>query len=425
MNISIPYREKKTSLSIPDQHSVTILESGKAEEAEMLSLFRKSMADVHGSVSLKDFLTGDERVLCVVNDATRPTPTSDILGFLADYLLNLPVNYIVATGTHRPPSEDEMAQIFGTHLEALRDKVMIHHCRDYERLFHAGRTSYGTDVYFNVALREFEKVLIITSVEPHYFAGYTGGRKSLNPGLAGEKTVIQNHRLALSARSETCALDQNPVHLDFMESVNYLHNRFFAVQTVLDRDHSICCMEAGDLFTSFDAAVRKADEIFCVDIEEKYDIVITVATFPLDIDLYQSQKSIENGRLALKEGGILIFVSSCRKGKGPCQYMDMMAEAGSVDATIRMLSEGYRFGYHKAGKLAEMMKWSEIWGVTDLEDELLSSIFIRPFNSIQSALDCAIGKKGRSATVCVLMDGSHVVPRLKGRQNKCPLPQDQ
>ncbi|MHC9544250.1 MAG: nickel-dependent lactate racemase [Vulcanimicrobiota bacterium] len=418
MNISIPYREKIISLNIPEQCSVTILEPRKAEQREILPVLQKSLADVHGLSSLEDFLNGDGNILCVVNDGTRPTPTSEILECLLEYLLSLPVTFIVATGTHRPPSEDEMAQIFGTHLETLRDKIIIHRCCDDERLFYAGRTSFGTDVYFNRALREFSKVLIITSVEPHYFAGYTGGRKSLNPGLAGEKTVIQNHRLALSPQAEACALDKNPVHLDFVESLSFLSNRIFAVQAVLDRDHSIYCIEAGDLFLSFDAAVRKADEIFCVDIEEKYDIVITVATFPLDIDLYQSQKSIENGRLALKEGGILIFVSSCRKGTGPCEYMDAMTSAGSVDDTIRMVSEGYRFGYHKAGKLAEMMKWSEIWAVTDLEDEVLSSIFIRPFNSLHHALHCALDKKGLSAAVCVLMDGSHVVPTLKGKQKR-------
>jgi len=413
VKIPIPYREKTITLTIPGHHSVTVLEPRRVKRGETQPMLQQSLKSAHGSRSFRDFLDTDEKILCVVNDATRPTPTAEILSYLEDYLPGLLVAFIVATGTHRPPSEDEMVQIFGPGLDALRERILIHRCRDEASLFFAGRTSFGNEIYFNRALREFSKVLIITSVEPHYFAGYTGGRKSLNPGLAGEMTVVFNHGLALSPQAEACALDDNPVHMDIMESMSFLHNDIFAIETVLDRDHSIYSIEAGDLFLSFDAAVAKADEVFCIDIGERYDIVITVTTFPLDIDLYQSQKSIENGRLALKEGGILIFVSACRKGTGPRDYMDIMTSAGNVDDTLKIVSEGYRFGYHKAGKLAQMMKWAEIWGVTDLDGEILSSIFIRPFSSVQEAVSCALQKKGRSATVCVLLDGSHLVPRLK------------
>lgn len=415
MKITIPYGDKDSTIDIPDHHRVVVLEPERLKRGEARQIIRQSLTEPHGQVSLDEFLGGGGRVLCVVNDATRPTPTAEILRCIDGHLAGRPVDFIVATGTHGPPTIEEMNRIFGDGLDAVRDRVSVHNCLDDERLYFAGRTSFGTDLHFNRVLSEYEKVLIITSVEPHYFAGYTGGRKSLNPGLAGRKTVVHNHCLALSNGAESCALDGNPVHLDMIESLGYLHNEIFAIQAVLDRDRAIYSVDAGALALSFEAAVARSDEVFRVETEGKFDIVISVATFPMDRDLYQAQKTIENGKLALKDGGILIFVSSCSNGAGPSGYMELMASAGSVEAILEKAAEGRIFGCHKAWKLAELMKRAEIWGVTGLPGELLSTIFIRPFSSVEDAVPAALQKKGREATVCVLMDGSHTVPMLGSR----------
>lgn len=413
MKITIPYGDKDATIDIPDHHRVVVLEPKRLKRGEARQIIRQSLTEQHGPVSLDEFLEGGGGVLCVVNDATRPTPTAEILRCIDGYLSGRPVDFIVATGTHGPPSRAEMSRIFGAGLDAVRDRISVHNCLDEVRLYFAGRTSFGTDLYFNRVLSEYGKVLIITSVEPHYFAGYTGGRKSLNPGLAGRKTVVHNHCLALSSGAESCALAGNPVHLDMIESLGYLSNEIFAIQAVLDRDHDIYSVDAGALAPSFEAAVRRSDEVFCVETDGKFDIVISVASFPMDRDLYQAQKTIENGKLALKDGGILIFVSSCGRGTGPSGYMELMISAGSVEATLEKAGEGLEFGCHKAWKLAELMKRAEIWGVTGLRGELLSSIFVRPFSSVEEAVSAALHKRGREATVCLLMDGSHTVPRLE------------
>ena len=151
-----------------------------------------------------------------------------------------------------------------------------------------------------------------------------------------------------------------------------------------------------DLVPEFALALRegnidKAHEVFCVKIPAKADIVVTVAPYPMDVDLYQSQKAIDNGKLALKEGGILIMAASCRTGIGPKDFFDLMASCGSLKETMEKIDKGYRLGYHKAAKLAEIGLWAEIWGVTDLPDEDMEKVFIKSDEVVIQLTEYEIG----------------------------------
>jgi lactate racemase len=181
---------------------------------------------------------------------------------------------------------------------------------------------------------------------------------------------------------------------------------------VLDKDHHIYAATSGHINDSFHAAVKKAKEVFVVRIKSKADIVVTVARYPMDIDLYQSQKALDHAKLALKEGGILILVSKCRAGTGDDKFIQLLSSCHSPDEVFNRIKEGYVLGYHKAGKLAEINLWAEIHGVTDLPDEILKSINIKPFHSVQIALDEALKKKGKDARVLFMLDGSLTVPVL-------------
>ncbi|MEJ2067607.1 MAG: lactate racemase domain-containing protein, partial [Deltaproteobacteria bacterium] len=145
------------------------------------------------------------------------------------------------------------------------------------------------------------KIVAISSVEPHYYAGYTGGRKSFFPGAASYQTMEHNHRLALEEGVAPMALTGNPVHEDMVEAMGTLEGKeIYSLQVVLDRFHRICAAFAGSLEGSFAAAVQKAREVFAVEISARADIVVTIAPAPMDIDLYQAHKAIEHGKPALK-----------------------------------------------------------------------------------------------------------------------------
>ena len=132
----------------------------------------------------------------------------------------------------------------------------------------------------------------------------------------------------------------------------------------------------------------------------------------MDVDLYQSQRALDNGKLALTRGGILILVSKCRTGIGERSFFELLSSSENPGDALERIDKGYKLGYHKAAKMAEISTWADVWGVTDLKDEDLKSIFITPFDSVSSAINEAIKRKGEDAKILFLMEGSITIPMI-------------
>jgi nickel-dependent lactate racemase len=259
-----------------------------------------------------------------------------------------------------------------------------------------------------------DRLVIITSVEPHYFAGYTGGRKSFLPGVASYKTIEQNHKLAMNMEAQSLVLKNNPVHEDMMDALNVVKGKaIFSIQMVLDRHQNIYKVAAGELNKAFDMAVEWANEVFSVPVPEKADLVISVAPYPMDVDLYQSQKALDNGKWALKEGGKILMVSKCREGIGHATFLQQLSTSKDPRIVLENLRKEYKLGYHKAAKMAEIMVWADVWAVTDLDKGLISSANMRPFDTVADAVKEALRLKP-DARVLILMDGSVTIPKVVG-----------
>jgi nickel-dependent lactate racemase len=363
-----------------------------------------------GPVGLTEFLSGGGRLVVLVNDHTRMTPTAKVLAHLGETLSDADPVFVVATGIHRASTEDELHRILGAWYDRYGPRTFIHDARDAAQMVHVGTTSRGTRVGLNRRVVEADRVLVIGSVEPHYFAGFTGGRKSIVPGVAAHETVEQNHALAMSAGSRPLALDGNPVHEDMAEAAALLTRpSIFAIMTVLDHENRIHFATAGDLERSFRDAARVAEELNSVAVPGMADIVVAVASPPLDMDLYQSQKAIEHGKLALADGGVLILVSECREGIGPPAFVEIMHAIRGGGAPGRAAGGGHLLGRHKAAGLVELMSRAELWAVTGLPRETLVGIGARPFGSLQAALDAALERKA-DARALFLMAASTTVP---------------
>jgi nickel-dependent lactate racemase len=277
-----------------------------------------------------------------------------------------------------------------------------------------GKSKNGTEMYVNKLGVEAHKIVIISSVEPHYFAGYTGGRKSFLPGIASYKTIEQNHKYAMRAEAEPLVLAGNPVNDDMEDAILTITDKeIFSIMTVLDRHQNIYAASAGHVKDSFHAAINMANEVFAVPISERADIVVSVAPYPMDIDLYQSQKAIENGKVAMKEGGIMILVSKCRDGIGDETFFNLLASSSDPAEVLETIDKGYKLGYHKAARIVEAAKKGELCAVTDLNPGDIKNAFMKPFASVQEAVDSAIAQKGEDSKVLFLMDGSITVPIVK------------
>jgi nickel-dependent lactate racemase len=277
-----------------------------------------------------------------------------------------------------------------------------------------GSTRNGTPILLNKRIFETDRIIATGSVEPHYFAGFTGGRKAFLPGIAAYRTIQANHKQALSPAARSLALEGNPVHEDMMDALPLITVPVFSFMTVLDKEQGVAAATAGDLMASFYRAVEIARRIFCVPVPARADIVVSAAKFPMDIDLYQSQKAIDNGAAALKDGGTLILVSSCRDGIGDETYAGLLAQASSPADALERIRAGYKLGYHKAAKIAELANRAVIEAVTELPTERLGSLFIQSAASPQEALDGAMERlRARGVAlpkILILPDGCVTVP---------------
>jgi nickel-dependent lactate racemase len=413
MEIKVPYGQKEgLVVTVDDDRVAGIIHSHPTASVDSRTIIEKALQEPIGAPAVDRFLQGARDILVLVNDATRPTPTAQVLETLVPRLKDLSFHFLVAAGSHREPTTDEYRYIFGRFYEEFKDRIAVHNARRRENMVVVGTTSRGTHMAVNRQALEADKMIIIGSVEPHYFAGFTGGRKSFLPGIAAFETIEHNHAFALQPQAHTLALAGNPVHEDMLEAAALLLKQkdAFAIMTIVNSQGDIQACTAGDLLACFLPATEKAKEVFVVPIPEKAEVVVTVAPYPSDINLFQSQKALENGKLALKDKGILILVSACRAGLGDETFAQLLGASDSPRDALQQIKKGYKLGYHKAAKIAEISLWAQIWAVTGLPDDQLKCLFIQPFADLQTALDRALKAQGSRAKILFLMEGSLTVP---------------
>ena len=427
MQVEVPWGTGRVAVGIDERRVAGVLGANVERAEDPEGVLRRAL-EAPGA-GFKVFLTqAASPLLVVVNDATRPTPSAEVLGVIRDDLeewletrervgaAGRELSFAVATGPHRAALPQELEHIFGKEfLEGHAGRVSSHDARDKARLVHLGRTSRGTEIQVNRLLAEARSVLVINSVEPHYFAGYTGGRKSLFPGLAGYDTVWANHALSMKRGSESLVLQGNPVHEDLEEAlaVGIDGKQVFSIQLVLDKDHRVGFAAAGSLEQTFRRAVDVAERQFVLDIERRYEVVVAAAPRPMDCNFYQTNKAIQSGALAVKDGGVLIVVSECPFGLGENQTLyDMLAAAGSPAQALECADqEEYRLGVQQATRIAGILQRADIWAVTSLPEEQVRSMFMKPFDGVQEAVDAALACQGPGAEVLFLTEASITVPR--------------
>jgi nickel-dependent lactate racemase len=313
-------------------------------------------------------------------------------------------------GTHRELTDEEYAKIFGKYRSILQ--IVLHDAKNSEMIF-LGTTSRGTEVSVNKLAQDADKIIVIGSAEPHYFAGYSGGRKAILPGIAAYDTIQQNHKLALMPKAKILTMTGNPVHEDMAEACKMVKTDIFSIQTVLDTNHNIYFASAGDVFASHEVCCRKVDELFSAEIPEKADVIISIVKPPLNLDLYQSHKAVENAKSALKEDGIFILVSDCTEGIGNDNFYKLLSSCETSQQVKTKIEEGYKLGWHKAAKLTEFFENAQLWAVTNMDNDVLEKVFIKPFDNVKQAIEEAVELKGEDARILFISDGGNLVPRVQ------------
>ena len=405
MTLKVPYGDSRVEAEVPGKHPVVVLEPKRSQGYG-------SITEGLWKSKVESLLAPFGRVTLIINDATRPTPTAEVLTGLRPVLAHKEVKILVGTGAHRRSSEGEYQRLLGEGHDELRPMTFAHDWRDERLLAKVGTTTRGTPVILNKRALETEAVLAISSVEPHWFAGYTGGRKSLLPAIAGEQSILANHKLVLKGESDSLKLAGNAVHEDMEEALGFFPIPSFGVMTVQDAGGKVAAVYAGTLKESFLAAIPKVDEVYTVELPEKADIAIAVAAPPMDSDFFQARKAYDNGFRAVKPGGIVILVAQCGMGLGNPDFIGLLRSSRDPDVIRQKIENEYALGYHTAKHHLDMAEKVELWAVTDMESGVAEELFVKPYPSLDSALKEAFRWKGKDARVAVLPQASLTVPRV-------------
>ena len=414
--MKLKYGKKEVRLPIQDKNIIKILNLKKQKallnpENRLKSLLKNPI----NSLSLGDLIIKKKakKILIIVNDITRPTPYEVILPPLLDELHQIGIKkeniiFIIATGIHRSNSPEEIKEMFGENIVSVY-KFLNHDCDD-PNLKDLGNLESGNKLWVDPIVSDIDFIITTGVIVPHYFAGFSGGRKSILPGICGRKTIESNHAQMVHHNARAGNLKGNPVHQEMQEAAEKV-GVDFNINVVTDENHKIVEMVAGELLASWQQGVEVCKQIYICPIKKKADVVIASAGgYPKDINVYQAQKALDNAYQAVKSGGSIILIAECSEGYGEPTFKNWIEEANSPDDIIKRLKKKFVLGGHKAYSIAKLVKEVEVILISSLPPEKVRKLFFISMENITQAIEYVKEKHGESFKAYILPSGNTVLP---------------
>jgi len=416
--MKLKYGKKDIQLPIHDKNIIQILNSNKQKtllhpENRLKELLKNPI----NCSSLKDLVTQKEaeKVLVIVNDITRPTPYDVILPPLLEELHYIGIKkeniiFIIATGSHRGNSKEEIIEIFGEDIAGTYK--FINHDDLESQMDNFGQLKSGNRLLVNSIVSEMDFVITTGVIVPHYFAGFSGERKSILPGVCGRKTIEANHSNMVHPDARAGNLRDNPVHEEMQEAAEKV-GVDFNINVVTDEDHQIIEIVAGEMYASWLKGVEVCKKTYLCPIKHRADIVIaSTGGYPKDINIYQAQKALENAYQAVNPGGTIILFAECPEGYGQATFERWIEEANSIDDIINRLKKKFVLGGHKAFGIVRVAKEVEVLLISSLPQYKVRKLFFIPMENIVRALNYVKEKHGEDFKAYILPLGNTVVPQV-------------
>ena len=415
MKIEFGFGTGVQEVEVPEKNLMGILMAndvprGLMNEAEV----ERALANPIGAPRLKDIVRPGEKIAVVTSDITRPCPSWVVLPPLLDRLYEAgirreDITLVFALGSHRPHTEEEQKHLAGERV--FKEIRCID--SDPDDCVRLGVTDAGTPVDIFRPVAEADRVICVANVEYHYFAGYSGGAKSIMPGVSTRSAIQNNHRMMV--RDEACAgnIDTNPLRQD-IEQAGRILGIDYIVNVVLDEHKNVVYAVAGDSVKAHRVGCAFLDKMYRKPLEKRADIVlVSQGGAPKDLNLYQTQKALDNAKHAVRDGGVVILMGSCREGLGNATFETWMREAKEPQDLIDRVHAHFQLGGHKAAAIAMVLNRAEVWLVSDMPDDLVRDCFLTPYPDAQSALDTAFDRLGKDASVLAMPYGGSTLPRVE------------
>lgn len=363
-----------------------------------------------GTPKLREIVNPGEKIAIVTSDITRPMPTYKVMPSLLKELYKGGVKkdditLVFALGSHRKHTEKEMRHLAGDAYDEIK-------CIDSDPsdCINLGRTKLGTPVDITRTVAQADRRICLGNIEYHYFAGYSGGAKAIMPGCSTPDAIQSNHSKMVKKDAHAGKLKGNPVREDIEEATD-LVGVDYILNVVLDEHKEIIFAVAGDVKLAHREGCKFLDKLYKTKIDKRADVVIvSQGGAPKDINLYQTQKALDNSKHAVRDGGTVILVGSCKEGFGNERFKEWIISAETPHSLIERVNNDFQLGGHKAAAIAMVLEHAEISIVSDMPDELVRRIFMHPFKTLQDAYDAAIEKYGDNASVIVMPYGGSTLP---------------
>jgi len=373
-----------------------------------------------GSAPLEALAAGKRTATIITSDHTRPVPSVVTLPLLLERLRRgnpaIGVTVLVATGCHRPMSGDEMADKFGADV-IRRERFVMHDCEDRANLRQLRNLPSGGELWLNRHALDADLLVAEGFIEPHFFAGFSGGRKSVLPGIAGRQTVLANHCAAFIAdpRARAGCLDGNPIHRDMLFAAREARLSFI-LNVTLNPDKSVRAAYAGDAELAHAEGCRQMADAFTVPRVPAEVVITGNGGYPLDQNIYQAVKGMTAAETCCAEGGVIIMVAACSDGAGGEHFYRALAEAESprslLAEILKVPQEKTRPDQWEYQILARILSKHRVIMVSDLCDgTVIRGMGMAHARTLAEAVRMARDMAGQKAGFTVIPDGVSVIVR--------------
>ncbi len=422
MNIKLPYGKSYQETDIDDKRVLGVLTSHLEEfkaADDQDHIVKKAMENPIGSPRLKDLAKGKDKVVILISDHTRPVPSKYILPHMLDEIRQAnpkaDITLLVATGCHRNSKKEELIFKLGEEIYN-EEKIYIHDCDDEDMLVTLDeKLPSGGDIVVNKLAAEADLLLAEGFIEPHFFAGFSGGRKSVFPGCCSRKAVMYNHNseFIASPYSRTGNLENNPIHKDMVAAARAL-NLVYIVNVIINSEKKIIHAVAGDLEKAHEEGTNWLKDKAGVERKEA-DIVITSnGGYPLDQNIYQSVKSMTAAEASVKDGGVIIVASKANDGTGGDAFHKVFLEERDLEKLYQKFLDTPKIEtipdqWESQILTRILLKTKEVIFVSDYDPKVLEDFHFIPVKTLGEAMEKADEIMGSDSKVTVIPDGIAVI----------------
>lgn len=420
MLFQIPYYKKHLDVEIEDSLVNGVLtshaESYKTSKTEE-ELVREAINNPINSPKLEDLVKGKNKIVIISSDHTRPVPSHITMPIYLETIRkgnpSADITILIATGMHRPTTKEELINKYGEKI-VREEKIVVHNAYNDEDMEFKGILPSGGELWINKIACEADLLVSEGFIEPHFFAGFSGGRKSVLPGIASKKTVLWNHnaKFIASPYSRSGSLKDNPIHKDMVYAAKAANLKYI-LNVVINSEKKIIYAVSGDLEEAhkvgcdFVLSLAKVDSV-------KSDIVITSnGGYPLDQNMYQTVKGLSSGEACVNDGGVIIIASSCVDGHGGEFFYHLLADYENVEEAYKNICDvdpsKTEFDQWEAQVLLRILVKAKVIVVSeDCDPKLFTDMHMMHANTLSEALNMARSIVGNKK-ITIIPDGIAVI----------------